>query len=324
MHRFLAAALLVLTTPAPAALLELAWDNDILFGKDGTYTNGVRLGWLSDDYRPAECLHCLPHLTSRMLDFLPGITADAEHSIGVYVQQTMLTPEDLSVAQPQYNDVPYAGVLRANISLHARRTDAITRYGLSLGVIGPNSGAESMQVRIHKLTNSQVPKGWDNQLGEKTLAGINFGHVRRHQRRTLASGRQLEWGSGAVADLDNFYSVVRAGSFLRYGRNLPGNLLPDYASIGSSVSLSGLFAHGGRGWAVFGGFAAEGVTYNYFDHNADGYRIEQSPVLGALIVGAEAYSPGFHIALSLRETTTAVKNARRPLRFGTLSLVWKR
>lgn len=323
--RVLIACLLAVLSGAPRAeLLELAWDNDILFSTDGTYTNGVRLGWLSDEYAPQDCLHCLRHLASRSLAFLPGMNGASNHAVGVYVQQSMLTPSDISIAAPQYDDVPYAGVLRGTVSLLARTSNTVTRYGMSLGVIGPNSGAESMQVRIHKLTNSQLPRGWDTQVGEKTLVGVNFGQARRLQRWTLDNGRELEWGAGAVGEIDNFYSYVRAGAFMRYGRALPANLLPDYASIGSNASLSGLLVNKNYGWSVFAGFSGEYVGYNYFDSNPDGYRTNQESFLGSLIVGASAHTPDFHVSLSLRETTSTIKNARRPLRFGTLSLVWKR
>lgn len=311
------------SAPASAQLIDLSWDNDLVFGTDGTYTNGVKLGWRSDEYRASRCRQCWATIAANVFSFLPAVSdATTEHSIGMDVRQTMITPEDIAVTGPQYDDLPYVGVLRGDFSLFSRSKDSATSYNFSLGVIGPNSGAESAQKRIHKLTDSTPPQGWEYQLGEDTLFGLGAARANRHALWTHSEGRQTEWGTAYGAQLNNFESYAAVGSFFRYGYNLPSNLLPDYAGIGSSIALPGLLANRNYGWSIFAGLAAQAVAYSYIEEKSDGYSYEQDPFIGSVTIGGEMHTPDFHISLSLKQTTSHAQNARRPLHFGTLALIW--
>jgi hypothetical protein len=311
------------SAPASAQLVDFSWDNDLVFGTDGTYTNGVKLGWRGDEHRASACRQCWSTIASNIFSFLPATSgASTEHSLGMDVRQTMITPEDITITTPQYDDLPYVGVLRGDFSLFSRSKNSATSYNLSLGVIGPNSGAESAQKRIHKLTDSTPPQGWEYQLGEDTLFGLGAARADRHALWTHAEGRQTEWGTAYGGQLNNFESYAAAGSFFRYGYNLPSNLLPDYAGIGSSVSLPGLLANKNYGWSIYAGLAAQAIAYSYIEDKSEGYSHEQDHFIGSVTLGGEMHTPNFHISLSLKQTSSQAQNARRPLHFGTLALIW--
>src|SRR5690554_3064963 len=131
-------------SPAGAEILSLAWDNDVFFRTDANYTNGVRLSWLSNETE-LDCSDCRTTQVGQHLSFLPGLgSSDARYSFGVSIEQLMLTPSDLSARGPVFNDLPYAGILRTEFGLYARRPHSITAYSLLLGATGPDSGAEQM------------------------------------------------------------------------------------------------------------------------------------------------------------------------------------
>src|SRR5690606_40834058 len=88
------------------------------------------------------------------LRFLPGIgTADSKQAVSLSLRQFMVTPEDITVEGPQFDDIPYAGHLSLSGTLWSWNADTITGFGAHIGVIGPESGAERSEER-------RVGKGW--------------------------------------------------------------------------------------------------------------------------------------------------------------------
>ena len=45
---------------------------------------------------------------------------------------------------------------------------------LDLGVVGPHSYGEKFQKEFHKLVDDPCPRGWDNQLKDELVLGINY------------------------------------------------------------------------------------------------------------------------------------------------------
>ena len=310
-------------TSAHAQLVDFSLDNDVLFNADGTYTNGANFGWLSDENSYSRCGQCAANIIARPLQQFPGIRLDrGEQSVGLSLRQIMVTPEDISKATAQFNDVPYVGALRGQAALFSRQENSVTGYNITLGVIGPDSGAASTQRALHKLTGANLPEGWDTQLGQDPLIGIGFTHSRRYNTWHFNEGRQAEWGTSLDAQLENFYSYLRIGTFIRIGKNLPGNILPDYAGIGGNAALPGVLTTKNYGWSVFAGLAAEYAAYSYIDANADAYSFQQDPVVGTALLGVAAHTQDFHLGLTLRQSSETHNNARKPLHFATISLIW--
>ena len=91
--------------------MNLSWDNDLLTGTDRGYTNGVRFSYLTDtaDENDGKSARFARILRDE-LRFLPGIgTADSKQAVSLSLRQFMVTPEDITVEDPQFDDIPYAG-----------------------------------------------------------------------------------------------------------------------------------------------------------------------------------------------------------------------
>src|SRR3546814_21189367 len=101
----------------------------------------------------------------------------------------MYTPSDITVADPDPEDQPYAGWLYGTAGLindlaTGEGTRTQTSVQLSLGVVGPAALGEQVQKALHTVIDSPEPQGWDHPLRNEP-AGIG-----------RASGRERVCQSG--------------------------------------------------------------------------------------------------------------------------------
>lgn len=311
--------------PAQASLLNVAWDNDLLTGTDKGYTNGLRLTWFSDAAEQNDnCSPCIVGGVRDGLSWLPGIGAPgSRHAMAISLRQMMVTPENIETTAPQYDDIPYMGYLSAESFIYSWNRSRMTGYGITLGIVGPDSGAERAQKWVHKITGSTNPQGWDNQLGTDVVGGLQVTHAHRFmvtgERDSIRN--ELVWGASAHAS--SFLSNAMLGMFWRVGRNLPGNFVPEYAGLSSSIGLPGLLDSSGKGWSIFAGVIGEAIPYSYMEERSDPYRFEQRTFVGHVSLGAGLHTQSFQLALTLRATTAQEETNKDPLTFGTLSVSWR-
>ena len=304
--------------------MNLSWDNDLLTGTDRGYTNGVRLSYLTDtadesDGRSAKFARVLRD----ELRFLPGIgTADSKQAVSLSLRQFMVTPEDITVEDPQFDDIPYAGHLSLSGTLWSWNADTMTGFGAHIGVFGPESGAESVQKWVHKATGSDKPQGWGNQLGTDVVGGIQAAHGRKLLQ--AGQGGNIEQRVSVIGSalLSSFRTSVKTGLVWQLGRHLPMNFVPDYAGTSSTIALPGSFNDSGSSWSVYVGLGVEYLGYSYIDDNARAYRFDEGPLIGQLGLGATWQWDHLLAAVTLRATTSEDERHKDNFSFGTLSVSW--
>jgi hypothetical protein len=314
----------VFPTSLKAEVVNLSWDNDLLTGTDRGYTNGVRLSYLTDtadenDGKPARFARVLRD----ELHFLPGIgTADSKQAVSLSLRQFMVTPEDITVEDPQFDDIPYAGHLSLSGTLWSWNADTITGFGAHIGVIGPESGAESVQKWVHKATGSDKSQGWGNQLGTDVVGGIQAAHGRKLLQ--LGQGGNIEQRVSVIGSglLSSFRTSAKTGLVWQLGRHLPINFVPDYAGTSSTIALPGSFKDWGSSWSVYVGLGVEYVGYSYIDDNAGAYRFDEGPLIGRLGLGATWQWDHLLAAVTLRASTSEDERHKDNFSFGTLSVSW--
>lgn len=310
---------------AQAGLLNISWDNDLLTGTDKGYTNGLRISWLTTAAEEVEsCNTCVVASLRDGLSWLPGIGAPgSRHAVATSLRQMMITPENIEASTPQYDDIPYMGYLSVDSFLYSWNSRRMTGYGITVGIVGPDSGAERAQKWVHKITGSTDPQGWDNQLGTDVVGGLQVTHAHRFLVLGEEQSIRNEFVWGASVQASNLVSNAMLGVFWRTGRNLPGNFVPEYSGLASSVGLPGLLDSSGSGWSVFAGMIAEAIPYSYIEKRSGPYSFEQRPVVGHVSLGAGLHTQRFHVALTLRATTAQEETNKDPLTFGTLSMSWR-
>jgi hypothetical protein len=234
----------------------------------------------------------------------------------------MVTPEDITVEDPQFDDIPYAGHLSLSGTLWSWNADTMTGFGAHIGVFGPESGAESVQKWVHKATGSDKPQGWGNQLGTDVVGGIQAAHGRKLLQ--LGQGGNIEQRVSVIGSglLSSFRTSAKTGLVWQLGRHLPINFVPDYAGTSSTIALPGSFKDSGSSWSVYVGLGVEYVGYSYIDDNAGAYRFDEGPLIGQLGLGAAWQWDHLLASVTLRASTSEDERHKDNFSFGTLSVSW--
>ncbi|WP_227537938.1 lipid A deacylase LpxR family protein [Marinobacter vulgaris] len=317
-------ALSTLSVNARADTLNIAWDNDLLTGSDRGYTNGLKLSYLTataDDQQRKSSR--VARGARDTLDFLPGLSSRTrDQALAFSLRQLMVTPADITAREPPLDDLPYAGYLSASTTLWSWNANRITGYGVHLGVVGPESGAEAAQKWVHKLTGSEEPNGWDYQLGTDVVGGVSAAHAQKLLQSGSPESLEQEVSLLGSAMLSSFRTNARVGMVWRIGQHLPVNFVPDYAGTASTIGMPGALNTGGEGWSVFIGVGVAYVPYSYLDDNSSPYQFDESLIQGQAGIGGTWQWNQLQLAMILRATTGEEETNKDNFSYGTLSLTW--
>lgn len=217
---------------------------------DRLYVNGLRLGWISPTTMVPQALANLGHT----------LWGDGQQRIGVELFQQIYTPLNTQLTIPNRYDRPYAGFLGANFTLMSDTDDTRSTLVVTLGVVGPGSGAEDLQEGFHNLIGQSSPKGWDAQipntpaievLHERTWR-LPMGDVAGLETDALPS---LSVGLGDVRD------YVQTGVLFRIGQGLNSDFGPPRLRPG--LSGGDVFQPTRPlDWYLFAGADAQAVGYD--------------------------------------------------------------
>ena len=186
--------------------VSLTWENDTFARTDRHYTNGLRVE-LSGRIDPGA---------------LPAWLAGDETEWGLAVGQQIFTPERIDETDLVMDDRPYAGW--AYVGLSVRRTVAALgwkdRIELTLGVVGPASGAKLTHEQAHALNGSARPRGWGHQLRDE--AGFVLGYRASKQvARGGARGLGYDVTPTLGVSLGNVATFMSLGIAARAGLGVP-------------------------------------------------------------------------------------------------------
>jgi hypothetical protein len=192
---------------------------------DRYYTQGLRVEWLEPERKSDR--RFLPGIShSDWCSLICGKGAEqGSFNTGFAIGQNMYTPEDISIAGPQPNDRPWAGLLYGSRiarisyeepSLSAQRQD---RIELSVGIVGPASLAGPTQTEWHRLWGWGLPKGWRNQLRNEPVVQLRYDAALRWPRK---EGGNYDIIPHVRANLGNALTSLEADVTGRIGWNLSG------------------------------------------------------------------------------------------------------
>lgn len=187
------------------SLLEFGTANDLfqLHEKSDKYFSAsFRLGIINES---------LDNKASRFA--LLGTEGDVD-VYGLTFIQDGFTPEDLTDPNIIYDDRPYAGLLYGQYWRSSTDVSKNLRYktSIKLGVAGPLSGVEKVQVGLHDRTGSTPPRGWDNQIANALILEYTAGVSKR-----LVSTPYFEYYIGANAEVGTFFNFIEVENSIKFG-----------------------------------------------------------------------------------------------------------
>ena len=294
---------------------SVTFQEDLFLGSDGGgYTSGLFFSHMriaSEGEKGIEPTWVLKPIAKWL--GMPQATL-ASFTVG----QVMVTPKDLELSPPDPHDAPYLGgllVRSANVYVH---DDIADMFALSVGVVGPGSGAAETQRFVHRLTGSTAPQGWHSQVPNKLLLGVE-GY--RAWRFPFAIGNV----AGAKADavllgggaLGTIQSSVGGTVLLRYGTGLDRS----FPTVVRVTSRTGDPFAVGRGWFAFVGASVD-RAFNQIslgndrpDGNVSRLRKTQQLVMGGVAYGWAKSS----LTFSLQNTNPLVDTIDQRKSWGSLT-----
>lgn len=318
----LASTALAQDRPPSTNIFTLAVENDMLNGTDANYSHGTRIAYLTDR---------IPDSVRSAASYIPTFNQHGELHAQFALGQSIFTPGDITIAAPQPDQRPWAGWLAGTVGLLSVGRDQdgelhrIDRLSLDIGVVGPASGAETVQRTWHKLFEFETPRGWDNQL--KNEPGLVLNYERSYVIQPT-NWRPM----GLETDLIPHWSVA-LGNVLTQGSvggtvRLGSGLSRDYGAPRIRPSLPGgdYFRPDGSntpGWYLFAGFEGRLVARNLF---LDGNTFEDSPsvdknwLVGDLQVGAALNWRSARLSLTQVYRSREFSSQDNPSRFASLAL----
>jgi hypothetical protein len=300
--------------PDPHATLSLVIENDKFTGRDRHYTNGLQLSWMSSEI--------VPGWVAQLGAAMPMFADGARLRYGAALGHTIFTPDDTETSALVSNDRPYAGWLYANFSLAADAGDRLDRLTLSLGVIGPSAGGESVQNDWHSVIGVDDSNGWDNQLRDEPAFVLFY----ERQWRWLVERGRGGFGVDALPHvggaLGNVYTYASAGVTLRFGQDLPADYGPP--RILPALPGSAFFRpRAGFGWYIFAGAEGRAVARDIFlDGNTfkDSHSVDKEPFVADLQAGIAFTIDVVRLAYTLVYRTREFEGQTQPDTFGSISL----
>lgn len=308
----------VKTAEDDKAIVSLVWENDITGNTDSNYTNGVRASWLSSEEHAPNWVRWAAR------NALP-MASDGKKRIGISVGQNMYTPKDLTQRAYIPGDRPYAGWTYGSLGIVSDNGRRLDTAMLTLGMVGPASGAEGTQKFIHHLIGDQQPMGWDNQLRDEP--GIIFTMERKWRSlyQIQPFGLAADFTPHAGFDLGNINTDAVAGATVRLGYDLPADYGPP--RIRPSLPGSDFFIPSQEiGGYLFGGVEGRAVARNIFlDGNTfrDSHSVDKEILVGSLQAGAALTYGNTRLSYTHVFMTDEFKTQSKPEQFGALTLSYR-
>lgn len=276
---FLAAVLLLLICGSTNLLraddgwdgpsLTLIEENDSSLS-DRNYTQGAKIQFLSGDHTNRGCF----------TSWLPSLGYDAPRwKWGLEAGHEIYTPEDLLERKLIHDDRPYAGWLYGGLIFQQRGTNGngtgvMETFRLRVGVVGPDSRADDVQIWWHRTFGFDHPSGWRNQLKNEVGGEIIYDRRYRFNRGDVWAVQFLPEGGLA---LGNVRIDAHAGGMVRAGYNIPNEF--GVGGTGRGADL---------GFYIFAGAFGSAVALDIFlDGNnfRDSHSVEKMELVGELRAG---------------------------------------
>ncbi|MCK9455502.1 MAG: lipid A deacylase LpxR family protein [Sulfurimonas sp.] len=279
--------------------VSFSFYNDVFAGTDRHFTNGISFSWLDDTYRASHNDNnkssSYSNFTGKIVETLPFISPDRvkNYNAGISISQIMITPKDISVTTPQYNDLPYVGHLVLSFFMFEWDEKSFTEYRIESGVVGKESGTKFVQNIAHKFVSDTETKGWDTQLGTKYTINTLFRFGEISWEKNNINWLSMDWFNHFGVQAGNFMIDAFGGTMFRIGDNYARSFNLHYPYLKEEASLLRLDKkhEDDLGWSLSIGANGSLMAYSYILDEAkkEGYATDKNIINISLYAGADLY-----------------------------------
>ncbi len=297
--------------------LTLAVENDLFgAGTDKHYTHGTEITYVSDTYQPSWLLTAA--------SWMPFFEPNSETRFITSLGQQIYTPADTQTEALITDDRPYAGWLYASVGLlndHRDQGRYVDKLELVVGLVGPQSGARSVQRTIHKWIDSDIPKGWNNQLHDETTVDLQY---QRNWMLPLIDNT-VDVVPDVGVTLGTSQRFVQTGFTLRLGSGLGADF---GAPLIRPSAAGGQYFKPEQGfyWYVFGGAHGRYVEHNIFlDGNTDhdSASVSKNSWVGDLQAGIVMGAGNLRVTLTEILRSREFEGQADPDEFGAIAISYR-
>ncbi|NVJ51214.1 MAG: lipid A deacylase LpxR family protein [Gammaproteobacteria bacterium] len=292
-------------------------DNDIFLGDDSGYSNGLHFSQYHADTEQLVDSGWLNSLLTWSIDTQNARVNYRANTFG----QIIVTPVDIEEPALQEDDIPYSGLLYFNQAYVIDHGEHADRISTLIGLIGPNSGAANSQRAIHKLTGSDIPQGWDNQLGNEIVFQFSRG---RAWRNWVSDEQNFDLITTLDGKLGTLETSLSSGLMMRYGRDIQQTyssaLLNDERNS-NPVNIEG-------GWFFYVGLEARYTSHLiYLDGNnfKDSHSVSYEPFQFNGFIGYSYAWQDVSISVAVNNIDTfGLSNQGEDVKqYGTITFLWR-
>jgi hypothetical protein len=217
---------------------------------DRFYVNGLRLGWTSPTGKVPDALTGLGN----------ALWGGGQQRVAIDLAQQIYTPAGTTANVPSPFDRPFAGLLLGDFSLMSDTADTRSVLTVSLGLVGPASGAEQLQNDFHDLIGQKHTDGWGSQIHNTPVAELLHERTWRLPTGTVL-GLETDALPSLTVGIGDLRDYLQTGVTFRFGQGLDSDFgvprLRPGLSGGDAFVPTRPFA-----WYVFAGADGQAVGYD--------------------------------------------------------------
>ncbi len=299
----------------PDSIVTLQIENDAFSvpGTDRYYTSGERLGYVTP--------------TGAVPGFIAGfghaLFGAGSQRIEIDVQQEIFTPVDTQAYNPNPDDRPYAGHLALDGILIQDTATTRSLFGVTAGVIGPDSLGQSVQNGFHSIIGDTTSRGWHYQLKNEPTLDFTGGRIWRTDLASFGdSGIGVQALPQVTAQLGTTEIYAQAGAIVRIGSGLDS----DFGPAVMQPAMSGTDAYTPTQpfvWYIFGGALGRIVAHNELVQGNDfqsSRGVALTPAQGDLEVGGAIILFGLRVTASEIFETAEFHHEAPAFQYGSVAI----
>lgn len=323
--------------PEDSWTVTFQFENDLFADSDRFYTNGIKLSWISPEFRwfhdhpYLDNSPFLKELSDTIASRLPYRDRERQRHIAFSIGQKIYTPQDITRFDLIPEDRPYGGWLYGSAAFHTKTRTRLDTFELQLGLTGDFSLAEEAQDFVHSIRDIDKANGWDNQI--ETELGVNLIYDRKYRifsRDNLGKKFGVDGIIHGGVAIGNIFSHINSGLEIRFGWNLPSDfgtalIRPAGDTNAPADSNDPRYKTGLDGFSVHV-FAATGARYVlrdiFLDGNTftDSHEIDKERWVGDFVIGSSLTYEGIKLSYSQVLRTKEFKGQENTQKFGSLNL----